>query len=95
MEMLLTNFEANRRIALTVSSVGDSSVGFYEKSEYLLSEKDGKTHLSLAGRNEYYGFLPRLMEPLITWEAQKKLQVDLLRLKGLVEAEPVMTGGAE
>jgi uncharacterized protein YndB with AHSA1/START domain len=90
MEMLVTNFEANRRIAFTISSVGDSKNGFYEKSQYLLSEKDGQTHLSLSGQSEYYGFLPSLMEPVITWEAQKKLQEDLERLKGLVEAEPPM-----
>ncbi len=91
MEMLVTGFEENRHIAFTVSSLSGAPVGFYEKSEYVLSEKVGKTHLSLAGRSEYYGFLPRLMEPVITWEAQKKLQEDLQRLKGLVEAEPVMT----
>jgi uncharacterized protein YndB with AHSA1/START domain len=94
MEMLVTGFEENRRIDFTVSSLQGTSEGFYEKSEYLLSELEGKTQLSLGGRSEYYGFLPRLMEPVITWEAQKKLQEDLERLKGLVEAEPVMTSGA-
>lgn len=35
----------------------------------------------------YYGFLPRLFEPLITPSAQKLLEENLRTLKRLVEAE--------
>ena len=91
MEMQVTSFEENRHIGFTITSLPGASAAFYEKSEYILNEKEGRTHLSLSGRSQYYGLLTRLMEPVITWEAQKKLREDLQRLKGLVEAEPVMT----
>lgn len=37
--------------------------------------------------------MPRLLEPLIAPEANKKLNEDFQRLKQLAEAEPVMTVG--
>lgn len=91
MEMEITGFDANRGIKFRINSAGDPSDGFTEAGEYLLEPTGTGTRLTLSATSEYHGFLPRLFEPLITPEAQKKLQEDLARLKGLVEAEPPAT----
>jgi len=88
MELTLTSYQPNKRMGFTLKSLGDPSAGFTEQGEYVLVEHDGRTRLTLAGQSQYYGFMPRLFEPLITPAAQKKLEGDLARLKSLVEAEP-------
>ncbi|MGB0035910.1 MAG: SRPBCC family protein [Candidatus Acidiferrales bacterium] len=88
MDMEITGFEANRAIKFRIISAGDPSEGFTEAGEYVLEPTGTGTRLTLSATSEYQGFLPRLFEPLITPEAQKKLKEDLARLKGLVEGEP-------
>jgi uncharacterized protein YndB with AHSA1/START domain len=87
MEMVVTKFEKDRALSILVSSVGDPNNGFSEAGDYTLTEQDGKTRLRFDVRAKYFGFLPRLFEPLITPEANTKLQDDVHRLKGLAEAE--------
>lgn len=63
---------------------------FEGTAEYRLEELDGGvTRLHGAADFRYTGFLPRLMEPLITPQAQKKQDADLARLKQRIE----MSGG--
>ncbi|HUK51653.1 MAG TPA: SRPBCC family protein [Candidatus Binatia bacterium] len=88
MMMTMTRVEPPRRMEFTLEGLGDPSNGFMEKAQYVLEEKDGKTQVTLSGDTEYYGRFVRLMEPLITPAADKKLGEDLLRLKSIVEAEP-------
>jgi uncharacterized protein YndB with AHSA1/START domain len=88
MEMVVTKFEKDRALSILVSSAGDPNNGFSETGDYTLTEQDGKTHLRFDVQAKYFGFLPRLFEPLITPEANAKLQGDFHRLKGLAEAEP-------
>lgn len=88
MEMTVTGFERDRALSLYVASVGDPSNGFTETGDYTLSEENGKTHLRFDLKSKYFGLLPRLFEPLIMPEANKKLAEDFQRLKQLVEAEP-------
>jgi len=92
MEMTMGSIEAPRRMEFTLEGLGDPSNGFTEKSQYVLEENDGKTRVTLSGQTEYHGLFVRLMEPLITPQADKKLAEDLARLKALVEAEPPGTG---
>jgi uncharacterized protein YndB with AHSA1/START domain len=92
MEMTMGRVEAPQHMQFTIIGLGDPSNGFTEKGEYVLEERDGKTRVTLSGQTEYHGLLVRLMEPLITPAADKKLAGDLARLKVLVEAEPLGTG---
>jgi uncharacterized protein YndB with AHSA1/START domain len=93
MEMTMWRIEAPRRMEFTLEGLGDPANGFTEKAAYVLEEKDGKTRVTLSAQTEYHGFLVRLMEPLITPAADKKLAGDLARLKAMVEAEPPGFGG--
>ncbi len=88
MEMEITAFEPNRHFGFTLRSLGDPNYGFHEVGEYQLEENGGRTRLRLSGTSEYFGFIFKLLEPMITPSAQKKLVQDLARLKSLVEAEP-------
>jgi len=91
MEMTMVRVEAPRHMEFTLEGLGNPSNSFTEKAEYVLEEKDRKTRVKLSGYTEYHGLFVRLMEPLITPAADKKLAEDLSRLKALVEAEPVST----
>jgi len=94
MEMTMGRVEAPHVMEFTIVALGDPSNGFTEKGGYALEERDGKTRLTLAATSEYEGFLPRLIEPLITRSADEKLAGDLARLKALVEAEPIAAGSS-
>ncbi len=89
MGMKITRLEPDRDLEILVWSEGDPKNGFNETAEYTLREHEGKTNLRFEVQTSYYGFTPRLFEPVITWSAKHKLEEDLRRLKQLVEAEPV------
>jgi uncharacterized protein YndB with AHSA1/START domain len=89
MEMVVTKFENDRALSILVTSVGDPTTGFAETGDYTLAEQASKTRLRFDVQAKYFGFLPRLLEPMITPEANAKLQEDFRRLKALVEAEPL------
>jgi uncharacterized protein YndB with AHSA1/START domain len=93
MKMEVVRFERDRDLTIRVASIGDLNNGFVEMAEYALTEVDGKTRVRIDARTNYYGYVPRLFEPLITRDARKKLRGDLNRLKALVEAEPSMKTG--
>jgi hypothetical protein len=64
-----------------------TSKGFVTLSTYRLQEEGGGlTRLTSALESRYTMLLPRLIAPLVTRQAQKKLEADLDRLKRLVEA---------
>ena len=88
MQVIITAIESNRRLTFTVNSWSAPSGSFREKCEYVLTEANGHTRLRFSGEMEYFGPLSRLLEPLKTLAAQKKLETDLARLKAQVEAEP-------
>jgi len=94
MEMTLGRVEAPHTMEFSIVAVGDTSNQFREQGAYTLEERGGKTLLRLATTAEYDGFLPRLVEPLITYGTREKLRGDLARLKALVEAEPAAAGAA-
>jgi len=89
MESVVTKFEQDRAISISVSSVDDPSNGFTETADYTLSDLEGRTRLRLEGKATYIGFVPRLLEPMITPKATEKLAEDLARLKKLAESEPL------
>lgn len=63
--------------------------GFFTgTASYALTPKDGGTVLDYQARYSYHSALYALMEPLITPQAQKKLEGDLRLLKAKVEAAP-------
>jgi uncharacterized protein YndB with AHSA1/START domain len=93
MEMEVVRFERDRDLLVRVASAEDLNNGFVETAEYRLTEADGKTRIRIEAQTDYYGYIPRLFEPLITRGAKKKLREDLNRLKTLVEAEPLIKSG--
>ena len=62
------------------------SKDFETTSIYRLRETEGRTLLRSVVESEYKALLARLLSPLITRQAQKKLEADLARLKQIVEA---------
>jgi uncharacterized protein YndB with AHSA1/START domain len=93
MKMEVMKFERDRDVVVRVVSAGDPNNGFVETAEYRLTEAGGKTRFRIEAQTNYYGYMPRLFEPLVTRGAKKKLKQDLKRLKALVEAEPSMETG--
>lgn len=83
METTITDLESPSRLVVEIKAEG-----FKVDARYDLVESGGGTFLSYACISRYEHPLARLMEPLVTREAQKKIEADLARLKGLVEAEP-------
>jgi uncharacterized protein YndB with AHSA1/START domain len=90
MVMEITAFDAPKHIGFRLNSAEGVSPAFTETGEYVLTEANGTTQLTLSGSSKYFPFWVQLMEPMITPAAQKKLEGDLARLKSLVEAEPRM-----
>ena len=88
MDMTITKFEKDRALSAVVSSFDDRGNGFTETADYTLSEENGKTLLRFDVHTTYTGFILRLLEPMITPQAKKKLDEDFRRLKTLAEAEP-------
>jgi carbon monoxide dehydrogenase subunit G len=78
----ITAFEPNKLLAAHIDSEG-----FTEDIRYELSEQNGKTRLQYTGAANYKVWLARLLEPLITPSAQKKLKEDMERLKALVQSQ--------
>ena len=77
-----TAFDPPRTLAAHVTSGGmfDGDVAYT-----LAQLGPNQTRVDYDGRYHYAGFFARLMEPLITPQAQKKLDGDVARLKQLVE----------
>lgn len=81
----LTYVEAPKRLAFTLST-RQQGMGFDQRVEYRLEERNGGTRVSFVGEATYFGFI-RLLEPVVTAVAQAKLEKDLLALKKIVEQE--------
>jgi hypothetical protein len=60
---------------------------FSEDISYELSDLNGKTRLVLTGVANYKTWFAKLLEPVITPAAQKKLAEDTARLKALVQSQ--------
>jgi uncharacterized protein YndB with AHSA1/START domain len=88
MQMTVTRFEKDRALSVYIASLDDPRNGFTETGDYTLTDENGKTLLRFDVHTQYFGFLTRLLEPVITPQAAKKLNQDFQRLKQLAEAEP-------
>jgi uncharacterized protein YndB with AHSA1/START domain len=82
-ESEVTALEPNKLMTVKITSQG-----FDGEVRYVLEESGGSTKLRYSGDFQYKPFLLRLLEPLITPSAQRKLEEDLMKLKSLVEAAP-------
>ncbi len=83
METTVVDVEAPHRLVVTITSEG-----FVVDARYDLVESGGGTFFSYVCISRYENAFARLMEPLVTRAAQKKIEEDVERLKSLVEAEP-------
>lgn len=80
-ESVSTVYEPHRRLAARLSS----QEAFTGDFRYELADAGGKTTVRALGVYQYQHWLAKLLEPLITPEARKKLVGDLAALKRLVE----------
>jgi len=77
----VVEYEPQTRVAIRlVASAFESTV------TQTLAESDGGTRLSTRIDTEYKSALARLMSGVVTGHAQKTLEDDLARLKGLLES---------
>lgn len=81
MESEVTALDPNKLMAVKVTSEG-----FDGDIRYVLEEAGASTTLRYIGDFRYKPFMLRLLEPLITPSAQRKLEGDLMKLKSVVEA---------
>jgi uncharacterized protein YndB with AHSA1/START domain len=80
----VTALEPNREIGLKLVST-HPQYKFTEAAKFTIAEvSPGKSRVEMLTDTQYQGFLA-LMEPLISGAAQKRLDADVLRLKGLAE----------
>lgn len=63
-------------------------------NRYVLENLGARTRLSVTGKYHHPNPIIALLEPLVTPEAQAKLQSDLARLRTTIAAEAVEAGGA-
>jgi len=84
MDAPVVEWDSPRAITVDITS----PMGFTGKQTYrLVPLGDGRTRLEADGRFEYGPWYWQLLEPLVTPEAQKKLEGDLARLKQLAEKD--------
>jgi uncharacterized protein YndB with AHSA1/START domain len=77
-------YEPPHRVDVKVSMDG----GFEGAYTYTLEPTAAGTRVTLAGSSRYHAWIARLLEPLVTPQAQKKQEDDFLALKRLVESSP-------
>ena len=80
LETEITRYVPNEALQARITSKG-----FETLSTYRLQEGGGRTRLTSTLESKYSMILARLLAPIVTREAQKKLEADLARLKQLVE----------
>ncbi|NUQ74776.1 MAG: SRPBCC family protein [Polyangiaceae bacterium] len=69
-----------------------TSPGFDGQIRYVLDEAGASSTLRYIGDFQYKPFMLRLLEPLVTPSAQRKLEGDLMKLKAEVEASQSADG---
>lgn len=85
LESTMLRVERPRLVSATVGVPGM----FTGEVSYELTDLGGtRTRLDYRSRFTYGPWLYRLIEPLVTPEAQKKLEADLAKMKRLAEAAP-------
>jgi Polyketide cyclase / dehydrase and lipid transport len=76
-----TEYNKPSRLGVHLSAPG----AFDGDQTYQLTGVGGRTRLEMIGRFRYHGWFYRLLEPFITPSAQRQMELDVARLKGLVE----------
>jgi uncharacterized protein YndB with AHSA1/START domain len=80
---VFTEWEPPRKMKVQM----ESPIGFSGVQEYrLVPLGPNRTRFEIDAKYEYEGWMTRLMEPLVTPQARKKLNQDLQRLKKLAES---------
>ncbi len=82
MNVEITALEPNRLLAARI----DAEL-FTDAVRYELSGQNGKTRLAYSAVTSYKNWFAKLLEPIITSAAQKKLVQDTARLKALVQSQ--------
>ena len=82
LETEITSYVPNEALQARITSKGFETLSTYRLQE----EGGGLAQLTSVLESRYTMLLPRLIAPLVTRQAQKKLEADLDRLKRPVEA---------
>jgi uncharacterized protein YndB with AHSA1/START domain len=91
----VTAVETGRYLAVLLKSLPGAPIGFTQAVEYRLEGRDGGTRLTMTADTQYEGFLPRLLEPLITRAAQTQMEQNLERLRQQVETQSAAPPGPQ
>jgi len=86
MTLRIARVVPNQELNLLVSS-GDSTTGFSGEANFKLISGDDYTRLVFTSHTQFAGLSDRILEPLLTLTAQRKVRNDLARLKLLLESE--------
>jgi len=89
---LLTEIVDVKRDTLLVVRIVSDPKGFSVDARYELASANNGTRLRYVGDSDYDNVFARLMEPLVTYQSQKKVEADMRRMKELIEAQPSGTG---
>jgi uncharacterized protein YndB with AHSA1/START domain len=81
-----------KRDTLMVVRIESEPPGFTISSMYELAPQGAGTRLHYVGQADYASVFARVMEPIMTPQSQNKIEADLKKLKGLVEAQPGAPG---
>ena len=83
--------DIKRDTSITVQ-INSEPPGYTVHAMYELSPVSTGTKLRYVGSSDFASIFARMMEPIITPQGQKKIEADLKKLKGLVEAQPGSRG---
>jgi uncharacterized protein YndB with AHSA1/START domain len=78
----IVEWEPDRRLATQIRSSA-----FYSTARQSLEDLGGRTRLTTTLETEYTSRMAKLMAGVVTKHAQKQLELDMERLKALVERE--------
>ena len=85
---LITEIADIKRDTLMAVQITSEPPGYTVNAMYELSRVPTGTRLHYVGSSDYASVFARVMEPIITPQAQKKIEADMKKLKQLVEAQP-------
>ena len=80
----------NQELELAVKSAAGSTDSYTGTAHFKLFPNGDYTKVEFTSQTDFQSLGDQLIEPILTYATQKKMQEDLTRLKLMMEAEPAM-----
>ena len=77
----------NQDLQLSIRSANERGEGFSGEAEFKLLPNADYTQLVFTLQTNFQSLSDQMLEPILTYATQKKLEEDLTRLKFMVEAD--------